>query len=322
MDKKKETIQLSVTPEDSALLEQKAKANEQTVAEYVLGVIKSSTQEQENETEEISEKEVFSRNMQFLRNQRGFNLGDVANKVRPKVARITVRKWDKGSYIPTDKNMRKLERLFNVEKNALLDPDFIDSFNKESLAKEQEKREEKESETNEERQKELNTLSKNLTYLREKSGLSRHKISTILKGQISEASLFNWEKGTHIPYPTKMKEIAKFYQVEPDDLLNKDFSSGEEIIQPEIPVKEEQPMVEETMNYFSENVRYLKEAYGLKSSDLSKMLSFSPSPKEIFHWEKGDQVPSIDKLEIISNFFNIPIKELFSKSLKSDILED
>lgn len=66
-------------------------------------------------------------------------------------------------------------------------------------------------------------FSKNLKYLREKSGMEQIDLAHQL-GRKSPSSISEWEKGTYTPKIGLLSQIATIFNVDMDDLMNKDLS--------------------------------------------------------------------------------------------------
>lgn len=69
-----------------------------------------------------------------------------------------------------------------------------------------------------------NFFSKNLRYLRAKRGLEQRDISELLNLK-SPTSVTNWEKGNNMARSGHLNDLANFFGVNMDDLVNKDLSS-------------------------------------------------------------------------------------------------
>lgn len=66
-------------------------------------------------------------------------------------------------------------------------------------------------------------FAKNLKYLREKSGMEQIELAYQL-GRKSSSSVSEWEKGKYTPKIGVLNEIANIFNVDIDDLMNKDLS--------------------------------------------------------------------------------------------------
>lgn len=67
-------------------------------------------------------------------------------------------------------------------------------------------------------------FAKNLRYLREKSGMEQMDLAKEL-GRKSPSSISEWEKGKYTPKMGTLSQIAKIFNVNIDDLMEKDLSN-------------------------------------------------------------------------------------------------
>lgn len=67
-------------------------------------------------------------------------------------------------------------------------------------------------------------FAKNLRYLREKSGMEQMDLAREL-GRKSASSISEWEKGKYTPKMGTLSQIAKIFNVNIDDLMEKDLSN-------------------------------------------------------------------------------------------------
>lgn len=67
------------------------------------------------------------------------------------------------------------------------------------------------------------------------------------------------------------------------------------------------------MNYFSNNLRYLRKLNGLTQDELAIVLG--KSRKTISAWELGTRSPIVNDLVLVSNHFKVDIVDLFDKDL-------
>lgn len=67
-------------------------------------------------------------------------------------------------------------------------------------------------------------FAKNLRYLREKSGMEQMDLAKEL-GRKSSSSISEWEKGKYTPKMGVLSQIAKIFNVNIDDLMEKDLSN-------------------------------------------------------------------------------------------------
>ncbi|GGC34580.1 hypothetical protein GCM10011386_28400 [Parapedobacter defluvii] len=68
------------------------------------------------------------------------------------------------------------------------------------------------------------------------------------------------------------------------------------------------------MNYFSKNIKFLREERKLGQSDLAKLLEVSRD--NVASYERGS-IPKLDVLVRIVNLFHIDLKDLVEKDLES-----
>lgn len=66
-------------------------------------------------------------------------------------------------------------------------------------------------------------------------------------------------------------------------------------------------------NYFSENLKYIREKKGISKNKLGEMVGVNQST--IGRWETKEITPSIDKVEEVSKILNVPLPELLIKDL-------
>ncbi|MFB5068319.1 MAG: XRE family transcriptional regulator [Aerococcus sanguinicola] len=70
-------------------------------------------------------------------------------------------------------------------------------------------------------------FSSNLKYLRNKFGLEQVELANKL-GRKSGSTISEWEKGTYTPKIKVLSEIASIFNVDLDDLMNKDLTTNDE----------------------------------------------------------------------------------------------
>ena len=66
-------------------------------------------------------------------------------------------------------------------------------------------------------------FAKNLRYLRDKLGMEQIELANLL-GRKSSSSISDWEKGRYTPKLGTLNEIAKIFNVNLDDMMEKDLS--------------------------------------------------------------------------------------------------
>ncbi|MBU7539396.1 XRE family transcriptional regulator [Levilactobacillus brevis] len=78
-------------------------------------------------------------------------------------------------------------------------------------------------------------FSDNLKYLREKNNMSQIELATKL-GRKSTSSISEWEKGKYQPKAGVLSDIAHIFNVNLDDLMNKDLRNENEVSSPKLDV--------------------------------------------------------------------------------------
>jgi len=69
-------------------------------------------------------------------------------------------------------------------------------------------------------------------------------------------------------------------------------------------------------NYFSKNLKYLRENNGLSKSELATKLNLNQST--ISRWENGDMGANVDNAYDVANYFGVSISDLLSKDLSTN----
>ena len=67
-------------------------------------------------------------------------------------------------------------------------------------------------------------------------------------------------------------------------------------------------------NYFSTNLKYIREQKGLSQNKLANMIGVNQTT--IARWEDDNRIPTIDNAVDISEKLNIPLPELLGKDLR------
>lgn len=78
-------------------------------------------------------------------------------------------------------------------------------------------------------------FSDNLKYLREKNNMDQIELATKL-GRKSTSSISEWEKGKYQPKAGVLSDIAHIFNVNLDDLMNKDLRNENEVSSPKLDV--------------------------------------------------------------------------------------
>ena len=70
------------------------------------------------------------------------------------------------------------------------------------------------------------------------------------------------------------------------------------------------------MNYFSKNLRYLREKKGISKSELSKKINVNQST--LTRWENEEMGATIDNALDVANYFNISMDGLVGTDLRAE----
>ena len=73
-------------------------------------------------------------------------------------------------------------------------------------------------------------------------------------------------------------------------------------------------------NYFSSNLKYLRQSKGYTQGQLGEMISVDQTT--IGRWEDGNREPTVGNVLNISKIFNVNINDLLSKDLRDDNMTD
>lgn len=75
------------------------------------------------------------------------------------------------------------------------------------------------------------------------------------------------------------------------------------------------------MNYFADNLRYLRKLNNLTQDQLATMLN--KSRKTVSAWEQGTRSPIVNDLMLVSNYFKVDIADLYDTDLaKTSMIAD
>lgn len=419
MKKETEVVEIELSKNDAERLAEMAKNKDVSVSQFLMDVIEKSYIPVSND----SPKELFGKNIRFLRKAKMLSAEETAAIIDEELHPNTIYNWEKGNRLPTVKNIRSIEKAFNIKVEDLLSKDFQLRYMKQTegmkeeslvaellsgdyftpeqikniqhniplmrmkkgwtqfqLAEQKELLVSQASVANWERgrrapslrtvhkltkifdvsfgdfvnhqfseeeiqkliqstkkrktvkrKKRITPLAKNLLFLRNELSLSRMQVTERTKGAIHYQMLYKWEKGLVYPSERKLEELCQFYDVDPEALKKRNFvSEYKKGLAPKKVVKQtvaeiENPNKKESnmdQKIFAENLRYLKNAFGLKTSEFIEMMPFTVSTKEFFNWEKAESLPKLEEIEAISNFFSIPVKKLCTVKLKEEELED
>ncbi len=69
------------------------------------------------------------------------------------------------------------------------------------------------------------------------------------------------------------------------------------------------------INFFKENLKYLREQRNMSQNSLSKLTNVSQAT--INRWESGENIPTIDNVIDIASVLHIPIEDLLGKDLRT-----
>lgn len=67
------------------------------------------------------------------------------------------------------------------------------------------------------------------------------------------------------------------------------------------------------------NIKHLRQNAGLSVKQLTEMIGIS-SIQAVYRWERGEALPSIDNLMILSTIFNTPLDEIIVRRSFNDTL--
>lgn len=126
----------------------------------------------------------------------------------------------------------------------------------------------------------LSILSKNIRYLRKKNDWSQEYIAQKL-GYKSYTTIQKWEMGTSEPPLKKLKELASLFNVDINDLANKDMETPEQ--------KQGYYFNEETIQAAQEMYekdRVLFDVY--RSSDKDRLIEYAKRLKALRDLEEGN----------------------------------
>lgn len=71
------------------------------------------------------------------------------------------------------------------------------------------------------------------------------------------------------------------------------------------------PLAVINMQRTGENILSLRLEKGISVSDLAKILGFS-TPHTIYRWQKGETLPSIDSLVVLSELFGVSMNSIIA----------
>ncbi len=72
--------------------------------------------------------------------------------------------------------------------------------------------------------------------------------------------------------------------------------------------------METITNIIAANLAYLRHSNGLTQQELAQKINYSDNA--VSRWERGEATPSIETLEVIAAFYDIPISDLLKENLR------
>lgn len=151
-------------------------------------------------------------NIKYYRKLNKLTQKNLANKLKIKPTAVSA--WELGRNKPLIGNIEKMATLFGISKSQLLGDDF------------------------EPNRGAITMFAKNLKYLRQKHGVEQTQLAEYLEKK-SGSSISSWESGIYTPKIKVLVQIADYFNVDLDDLINVDLSlsqSGIEIAQKTIDI--------------------------------------------------------------------------------------
>lgn len=79
--------------------------------------------------------------------------------------------------------------------------------------------------------------------------------------------------------------------------------------------------MKEEKNYFSSNLKFLRQKQGMEQIDLAKRLG-RKSSSSVSEWEKGKYTPKAGVLNDIASIFNVSLSKLMTTDLSNPETED
>lgn len=141
-----------------------------------------------------------------------------------------------------------------------------------------------------------------------KSGIIKKKSNTnITRQTISKYELGNLEMSLDIIY-----DLTKIFNI-PINIFFPTFHANENYKETHnIITKNEKKKT--TGNYFSINLKFIREKKGLSQNKLASMIGVNQTT--IARWEDNNRTPSIDNAIDVSNVLNVPLSELLNRDLR------
>ena len=120
---------------------------------------------------------------------------------------------------------------------------------------------------------------------------------------VSQSAVSNWITGTRLPDIEIIAKIAKFLNVEIQDLIQENSSHDAYYMQ--------------EIN-FANTFKYLREQYHLTQQQLADKIRVSRST--IGMYENGEREPNFETLELIADTFNVDMNYLLGKNYRNELL--
>ena len=127
-------------------------------------------------------------------------------------------------------------------------------------------------------------LAKNIRYLRKKNDWSQDYIAQAL-GYKSYTTIQKWEMGTSEPPLKKLKELASLFNVDINDLANKDLETPDEEIKYQMDYYLNVETARTAQEMFN-NDRILFDVY--RSSDRQRLVEYAKKLKQLRDMEEGN----------------------------------
>lgn len=142
-------------------------------------------------------------------------------------------------------------------------------------------------------------LAQNLKYLRKKNGETQKDISKLLSVTgygFSEMTVSRYESGECEPELKKVILLAEHYNVTVDELLT-------------VRMQDEVPL-------YLKNLQYLRKKYNMKQQEVADLLRVKVLV--VSKYESGKVPISVDKLLMLSDYFNVSLDQLVKQELSKE----
>ena len=106
-----------------------------------------------------------------------------------------------------------------------------------------------------------NFIGKNIRYLRNQAGYTQESLAH--KVGLNRGNIASYEKGTAHPSISKLQEITQFFEIDLNDLVNKDLSFGEKAKQGDFSIinNEDSLKASESFAYQLSSIRHMLNAH-------------------------------------------------------------